>query len=185
MQRTRARRARSAPEPAGPPGELEERGVERLRPEVRPQHLGRVELGVGGLPDQEVRQALLAAGPDDEVGVGQAGGVEGGRRSSASSIVSAGDAARRDQAPDRVDELGPAGVVEGDVQEQPVAAGGLARAPRRSSGGCPRAAPRARPRSRTRTPWRAQLRASRSGWPARAGRRGPRPPRRSGPSSRG
>ena len=36
-----------------------------------------VELGVGRLPDEEVREALLAAGPDDEVGVGQAGRVQG------------------------------------------------------------------------------------------------------------
>ena len=41
-----------------------------------------------------------------------------------SSIVVGGDAARG-EAPERVDELRPAGVVEGDVEEQPVAAGRL------------------------------------------------------------
>ena len=35
------------------------------------------QLGVGRLPDEEVREAVLAAGPDHEVGVGQAGRIEG------------------------------------------------------------------------------------------------------------
>ena len=75
----------------------------------------RVELGVGRLPDQEVREALLAAGPDDEVGVGQAGRVQRRRdrrpRRSAPAAMPLGD-----EPPDRVDELGPAGVVERDVE---------------------------------------------------------------------
>ena len=36
----------------------------------------KIELGVGALPEQEVAGALLAAGPDDQVGIGLAGGVE-------------------------------------------------------------------------------------------------------------
>ena len=76
MRRSRSRPGPSAPESARPPGELEEGGVEGVGPEVRPEDLGRVELGVGRLPDQEVREPLLAAGPDHEVGIGQAGGVE-------------------------------------------------------------------------------------------------------------
>ena len=58
--------------------ELQERRVERLGPEVRPERLAPIELGVGGLPDQEVRQALLASGPDQQVRVGQARRVQRG-----------------------------------------------------------------------------------------------------------
>ena len=67
---------RSATEAAMAAGELEQGGVERVRTEVRPERVAGVELGVGRLPDQEVGEALLAAGPDDQVRVGQAGGVE-------------------------------------------------------------------------------------------------------------
>jgi hypothetical protein len=52
-----------AAEAAGPAGELEQRGVQRLGVEVRPEELADVELGVRRLPDQEVAQALLAARP--------------------------------------------------------------------------------------------------------------------------
>src|SRR5687768_10190109 len=45
--------------------------VERLRAEVRPEGLREVELGVGELPEEEVRDALLAAGADEEVGLGR------------------------------------------------------------------------------------------------------------------
>src|SRR5690242_4630047 len=48
-------------------------GGERLlevRPrEVRPQHVGEMQLGVGGLPQQVVRDPLLARGPDQQIGV--------------------------------------------------------------------------------------------------------------------
>src|SRR4029077_1653181 len=99
--------------------ELEERGVERVRPEVRPERLTPVELRVGRLPDKEVRQALLAARPDDEIRVRQADGVEG-RTDSGLVDVLGRDPARRER-PERVDQFGPPGVVEGDVQEQPIA----------------------------------------------------------------
>ncbi len=56
-------------EPARAPGELEQRLVEGGRAEVRPQAVGEHELRVGGLPDEEVADPLLAAGADDEVGV--------------------------------------------------------------------------------------------------------------------
>src|SRR3954464_7588843 len=56
------------PEPAVSAGELQQGGVERVRAEVRPQALREHELGVGGLPDEEVADPLLAAGADHEVG---------------------------------------------------------------------------------------------------------------------
>src|SRR4051812_49980887 len=45
-------------------------------PELRPERLGEIELRVHRLPHQETREPLLARGPDDEIGIGLAGGVE-------------------------------------------------------------------------------------------------------------
>ena len=44
--------------------------------EVRPQRVGDPDLGVGDLPEQEVADAHLAAGADQQIGIGLAGGVE-------------------------------------------------------------------------------------------------------------
>ncbi len=41
--------------------------------EVGPEHGGEEEFGVGDLPEQEVADALLAAGADEDVGVGKKG----------------------------------------------------------------------------------------------------------------
>src|SRR5688500_8193481 len=52
-------------------------GLEELpAPEVGPEHRGDEELRVGELPEQEVGDALLAGGADEEVGVREAGGEE-------------------------------------------------------------------------------------------------------------
>ena len=48
-----------------------DRRVERGRVEVRPQQVGEIELGVGELPEQEIADALLAAGADEEIGLGR------------------------------------------------------------------------------------------------------------------
>ena len=45
--------------------------------EVGPEAVGDEDLGVGDLPEEEVGDALLAGGADDEVGVGHVRGVEG------------------------------------------------------------------------------------------------------------
>ena len=37
--------------------------------EVRPERFSKNELGIGGLPQQEVREALLAAGSDQKIDV--------------------------------------------------------------------------------------------------------------------
>src|SRR5260221_477826 len=44
--------------------------------EVRPVRLGHVQLGVADLPEEVVADAEFAGGADEEVGVGEAGGVE-------------------------------------------------------------------------------------------------------------
>src|SRR5262249_53133222 len=52
--------------------------VERLEvlplAEVRPERVGDVDLGVGELPEEEVAESHLAARPDEEIGIGNAGG---------------------------------------------------------------------------------------------------------------
>ena len=44
--------------------------------EVGPEAVSDEDLGIGDLPEEEVGDALLAGGADDEVGVGHVGGVE-------------------------------------------------------------------------------------------------------------
>ena len=59
-----------------------------VAPEVGPHHVGEVELGVGRLPEQEVRQPLLARGADHQVGRRQRARVERRARTSPSLIAS-------------------------------------------------------------------------------------------------
>ena len=56
--------------------EVEQRAQQIVAVEVGPQHIGAVELGVGDLPQQEVRDAQLARRADDQIGIGDVGGVE-------------------------------------------------------------------------------------------------------------
>ena len=56
---------------------LADRFEEVLAPEVGPQHVGEHELAVGQLPQQEVRDAVLARRADHEVGVGHRRGRRG------------------------------------------------------------------------------------------------------------
>src|SRR5215208_3543851 len=63
----------SAAEPA-PPGRIVlERLPELFTAEVRPERLGEDELGVRDLPQEEVRDAELPRGPDQQVRIGQVG----------------------------------------------------------------------------------------------------------------
>ena len=50
--------------------------IKALLGEIREEHRGKIELRIGALPQQEARQALLAAGTDDELRVRNPGGVE-------------------------------------------------------------------------------------------------------------
>src|ERR687890_1755052 len=65
----------AAPAPGAGPESLQS-PQEIIGGEVWPKRLGHVELGVGYLPEQEVRDAQLAAGPDHQVDVGHLGGIE-------------------------------------------------------------------------------------------------------------
>src|SRR6266480_2240021 len=60
--------ALSRPEAAAPGRELLQRLRERLAREVRPELVAEDELRVGDLPQEVVRDALLAAGSNQEVG---------------------------------------------------------------------------------------------------------------------
>src|SRR5262249_49788301 len=60
-------------EPALALAEFLDRLFERGAVEVRPVGRHEYELAVSRLPQQEVRQPLLAAGADDEIGVGNVG----------------------------------------------------------------------------------------------------------------
>src|SRR6266540_497624 len=96
-------------------------GLKEVSPaEVRPQHVGDPDLDVGDLPEEEVRDPELAARADQEVGVGLSGGVEvGGERRLVDlrRVPSVGQDVLQEPAR-RVGDLGPASVVEGDVEEE-------------------------------------------------------------------
>src|SRR4029079_2076035 len=108
----------SAPEAPRAARVLEERVVECLRPEVRPQDVAEHELRVGALPDQEVADPLLAARPDEEVGGRHPRGVQGVR--DGALIDRLGRDATRGQPSEGVHELRAPRVVEGEVQEEPL-----------------------------------------------------------------
>src|SRR4051794_21779418 len=74
--RARSRSIRSATEPALAGRVFGEGEIEVGGPEVGPQGLGDDELSVGRLPDQEVREPVLATGADHQVGVWKVGGIE-------------------------------------------------------------------------------------------------------------
>src|SRR5450631_4691639 len=65
-----------AAEPALAPAEGLERLVELGLAERRPVGVGEVELGVGRLPEQEVRQPLLARRPDQQIQLRQPAGLQ-------------------------------------------------------------------------------------------------------------
>ena len=65
-----------AAEPAFAPAIFGDRAFERGAVEVGPVGRNEHQFAVGRLPEQEVRQPLLAAGADDQIGVGQVGRVE-------------------------------------------------------------------------------------------------------------
>src|SRR6266478_1072104 len=53
-----------------------EQGLQQLRPiEIRPQRFGHENLRIGNLPEQKITDAHLAAGPDQQIGIGQPVGI--------------------------------------------------------------------------------------------------------------
>src|SRR5271170_5854202 len=108
-------------------GEFGQCGGEMLGAEIRPQDIEKHELGVGRLPEQEIRQSLLAGGADEEVGVGDAGSgeVAGDRFFVDRGGIEAAVARRLRQGPGGGGDLGPRAVGQRDRQvEAGVGAGG-------------------------------------------------------------
>src|SRR5439155_4943331 len=85
--------------------------------EIGPQRFGDPDLRVGNLPQQEVADAHLAARPDQQVGIGLAGGVE--KIAEPPLVELVGRDAGRQRAPCRVDNLRTTTVVERDVEPHP------------------------------------------------------------------
>src|SRR5665213_322972 len=55
---------------------FQDSSFERRPVEVRPIHRHEHQLTVSRLPQQKIRQPLLAAGADDQIGIGDIGGVQ-------------------------------------------------------------------------------------------------------------
>src|SRR5437868_1691688 len=117
----RASRARSggdAPEASLASLEREHRLEQLAPPEVGPQHARDVQLRVRDLPQQEVRDPLLAGRADEQVGVGTVGGVEP-RRDRVLVDLLRRQAPRRDvlgEQPRRTQDLGAAAVGDEQIQ---------------------------------------------------------------------
>src|SRR5436309_3039923 len=87
-----------------------ERVVEIADGEVGPQHRRRPHLGVGDLPEQEVRYPQLPAGADQEVRIGMVRRVEA--RRDGGLVYGIRSEAVADDAPHGVDDLGASAVIE-------------------------------------------------------------------------
>src|SRR5918995_1200771 len=107
----------AAPAP-GPGPERLEGQHELLGGKVGPERIRHVELGVGYLPEQEVGDAQLAAGPDHQIYLGYVGGVE--VTGEGHLVDLPGRETVRDDPAGGVHDLGASTVVEGDVDVEPV-----------------------------------------------------------------
>src|SRR5262245_26860298 len=94
-----------------------------LLAEVGPERVGHPDLGVGDLPEQEVADAHLAARPDQQIGIGLAGGVEGGREPLLVQLLRSDPGG--DEPSGGLDDLGAAAVVERDVEQHAAVLRGL------------------------------------------------------------
>ena len=69
-------RLRQSAESPVPCGVFFQRLEIQVAVEVRPVFRNEHQLRIGCLPEKEIRQPLLAAGADDQVGIGNAGGIQ-------------------------------------------------------------------------------------------------------------
>src|SRR5262249_58334364 len=86
--------------------------------EVRPRLLDEDELRVRELPEQEVRDPLIARRTDQQIGIGQIWLVQRSGEGVFIDLVRLN--ARLNEPLRRVGELGPAAVVEGDPEVEPI-----------------------------------------------------------------
>src|SRR2546422_1720039 len=114
-------------ESARPSLELAHGAIEIAGPEIRPEGRRDHQLSVGNLPQEKVRDPHLAARADQQVGIGNVGGIEGPAdillRDVVSLEVASLNLAR--QRAERVEQLVAAPVVEGHQDGQPGVVPGL------------------------------------------------------------
>ncbi len=121
------RRGAEAAEAAVAPLVFEDGLEEFGAAEVRPQGVGDVKFGVGDLPEEEVADAHFAGGADEEVGVGQAGGIKArGERLfvQLERIEGAGVPRFGNERVHRVNQFGAAAVIDGEVEAHAAILGG-------------------------------------------------------------
>src|SRR5436305_4158939 len=97
--------------------ELGDRPFEMLLAEVGPQGVDEHQLGVGALPEQEIADALFAAGADQQVGIGHAGGQQLALEQVLVDLLRR-ELARRDlggEVAGRLDDLVARAVVDADI----------------------------------------------------------------------
>ena len=121
-----------------------ERLLEGLAREVGPELVAEDELRVGALPEQVVRDALLAA-RCGSAGPGRASRARRAARRNSSSVPPRKRAGR-------VEDLRPAAVVEGDEQRDPLVLSRRVARPSPSARSAPAETPSRRPMNRMRTP---------------------------------
>ena len=88
--------------------------------EIGPEGVEKHQFGIGGLPEQEVRKALLAGGPDEKVHFGNRRLIQIAGEHLFVDLVRpdlSGDHIRGDSG-GRVGDLGPASVVDAELQGQ-------------------------------------------------------------------
>src|SRR6266850_4605737 len=122
-RRLRAELFAGAAEPAFPAAVGVNGASQCLSVEIRPQLVGEVELGIGQLPQQEVADALLAAGTDEQIGLGRVAHRQvRGKMGLAVRIL------RIRQFPhhavDRLQDVPASAVIGGNGEREPVVAGG-------------------------------------------------------------
>src|SRR5262245_20398317 len=107
--------------------ELGHRLIEIARSEVRPEHGRHQELRVRDLPQEKVRDSHLATGADQEIGIGNIGGVESPAQLFLGDVLGLqlSSLDLPGQRTERVQELVAAAVVEGHQHGQPGVIPGL------------------------------------------------------------
>jgi len=100
----------------------EHRFYEMLPAEVRPQRVGDVDLRVCDLPEQVVAHAHLTARPNQQIRIRLTGGVEKTRKALFVEILWPDTGGHRSSG--GIDNLGPAAVIQRDVEQHPTTAGG-------------------------------------------------------------
>ena len=112
---------------------LIERRDESRVVEIGPQDRQEDEFGIGRLPEQEIRQAHLARGADDEIGIGKAGRVEPvGQIVLPDRVGVEAPVTNVDrEAPRRLDDLLPGAIIESHRQREPADCRASASPPRR------------------------------------------------------